>query len=64
MQKLAEDASRIKGVVAVTLIGSQARGDASPDSADWDFIFHYSEPFNIDAVHLLVNPNIILAKIP
>ena len=49
MEHLAERLAAVPGVVAVTLGGSRARGDARPES-DWDFGLYYRGEIGVDAV--------------
>ena len=52
MEHLAPRLAAIPGVVAVTLGGSRARGDARP-GADWDFGLYYRDGIDVDAVRAL-----------
>jgi predicted nucleotidyltransferase len=49
VEHLAEQLESIPGVVAVTLGGSRARGEAGPDS-DWDFGLYYRGSIDTDAI--------------
>jgi predicted nucleotidyltransferase len=52
VEHLAPRLARIPGVVAVTLGGSRARGEAGPDS-DWDFGCYYRDTIDVDAIRAL-----------
>lgn len=52
MEHLADELSRIPGVVAVTLGGSRAQGTHQPDS-DWDFGLYYRDHLDPDGVRAL-----------
>jgi predicted nucleotidyltransferase len=52
VEHLAERLAAIPGVVAVTLGGSRARGEARPGS-DWDFGLYYRDAIDTDAIRAL-----------
>src|SRR5438876_4145711 len=55
LQHLVERLACIPGVVAVSLGGSRARGEARPDS-DWDFGLYYRGRINADDIRSLGFP--------
>jgi hypothetical protein len=59
MEELAEQLAGIPGVVAVTLGGSRARGEALPDS-DWDFGLYYRGAIDIAAVRSLGHEGVVV----
>jgi|SRR5579872_404319 len=60
LERIAARLARIPGVVAVTLGGSRAVGEAGPDS-DWDFGLYYRDTLNPDDVAALGWPGTIFA---
>lgn len=60
MEHLADRLAQVPGVVAVTLGGSRATGDAAPD-ADWDFGLYYRDSIDPDDIRALGWPGEVFA---